>query len=244
MKHLLFILILLLTAFSCIHSPKKKANKQGVVYTESNELQFTFLVFDKQKVDSFFSRYEPFNPDNTHFKEDIKKLKTLKFQKGTSKESVLFNAHSETPTREDLEIAIDDLTESYYENRQDYFDVIIQYLFFYHCLPNGFQNKWPQTIEGDFKFNFTFFSLLREKSPVLDKLIYGEIGYWDKKLVPIFEEHIFNEITPENAQKIKVLIQEEKVFQDTRFKKDREKFSYLLDKAIRKEWRLILTDWN
>jgi hypothetical protein len=87
------------------------------------------------------------------------------------------------------------INATYDKNGEKYFHGRLDYLFFYKYLPEGFQNKWIQTISGNIGFNATFFPPLRDKSEIIDKMRYGEIGHWDNKLKPIFGEHIFNEIT-------------------------------------------------
>lgn len=236
----------MILTFSCTnHKTETKSEKnKSIKFSKSNELQFTFLVFDKTKVDSFFTRYKKFDSGNKYFADDINNLRNSTFSCNILGRLKSFEKHSPLPNSEDYEIAIDDLNRKYYESDDEYFEVCIQSLFFNQCLPNEIHDKWTQTIEGDFKFNYTFMFLLREKCKIIDQMIYGEIGYWDKKLEPIFYEHIYNEITPERAKKIKELLLKEPIFNDPHIRTDRDNFIFLLDQAINEKWRLILTDWN
>lgn len=244
MRVFLVSLILIIINSSCANSANNARNSNSHKLKQNKELQFTFLIFDKSKTDIFFSRYNQFDYTNKYFKEDISMLRKWKFSNNIQNGFKSFKNNTESPDYEDFEIALDELDEKYFENNKEYFEYVIQFVFFYECLPTEIQNKWTQTFEGDFKFDATFFSLLRQRCQIIDKMIYGEIGCWDKNLEPIFYEHIFNEITPERAIKIKALIEKDQAFDDLKFQLDRKNFIYLLDKTIDNEWRLILTDWN
>lgn len=213
-------------------------------FYDINQDQFTFLVFDKSKVDTFISRYEPLNYSNTIIKQDILLLRKHNFDDSISRDYSFFAKNSKKPDSSDFNLAMKVIQATYDKNGEKYFHGSLDYLFFNECLPEGFQNKWTQTISGDFRFNATFFAILRDKSEIVDKMIYGEIGHWDNKLKPIFGEHIFNEVTPDKAKQIKELIEKDKSFNDIRFRVDKDNFIYFLDKTINNEWRLILTDWN
>ena len=213
-------------------------------FYDINQDQFTFLVFDKSKVDTFISQYEPFNYSNTLIQQNILSLTKINFENSTAKDYSSFAKNSKLLDSSDYNLAMNVINATYDKNGEEYFHGSLDYLFFYKCLPEGFQNKWIQTISGDFRFNATFFALLRDKSEIIDKMIYGEIGHWDDKLKPIFGEHIFNEITSDQAKQIKQLILNDKSFDDSRFRMDRDTFIYFLDKTINNEWRLLLTDWN
>ncbi|UZR96777.1 hypothetical protein [Chondrinema litorale] len=227
--------------FSCGRSSMKT---NEIEFYDLNQNQFTFLVFDKSKVDTFISRYEPLNVSNTVIKQDIFSLSKINFDNSISKDYSSFAKNSKLLDSSDFNLAMNVIKATYDKSGEEYFHGSLNYLFFYKCLPVGFQNKWTQTISGDFRFNATFFAILRDKSEIIDKMIYGEIGHWDNKLKPIFGEHIFNEITLDKAKQIKELIVKDKSFDDVKFKTDRDNFIYFLDKTISGEWRLILTDWN
>lgn len=246
MKQILSLTLLVILTFSCTHhkTESELENDNSITFSKSNELQFTFLVFDKTKVATFFERYSQFNSNNKHFAEDISQLKKTIYSNDMYGRMKSFKQHSVLPNMEDFEIALDNLNRKYYESDDEYFECCIQYVFFNQCLPEEIHDKWTQTIEGDFKFNYTFMFLLREKCKVIDQMIYGEIGYWDKKLEPILYEHIYNEITPKRAKKIKELLLKDPVFNDIHIRTDRDNFIYLLDETINENWRLLLTDWN
>ena len=209
-----------------------------------NQDQFTFLVFDKVKVDTFMLKFNPLDYSNSVIKEEVLKLKALQFKSNNNQNDSSFQKSSEEPDTSDWNLAMDVIQGTYEQDGNELFGGSLQYLFFYKCLPTRFQNKWTQTISGDFQFNAMFFAALRDKSEIIDKMIYGEVVHVDEKLLPIFGEHIFNEITSDAAKQIKDLILSDKSFDDVRFKTDRDNFIYLLDKTISGEWRLILTDWN
>jgi hypothetical protein len=241
MRPLPYIMLIAVTMFSCGQSAMKT---NEIEFYDNNQDQFTFLVFDKSKVDAFVSRYETLDYSNTIIKQDILSLKNCNFDNSISSDYSSFTKNLKKPDTSDFNLAMSVIKATYDKNGEEYFHGSLDYLFFYHCLPNGLQNKWTQTISGDFRFNATFFAILRDKSEIVDKMIYGEIGHWDNKLKPIFGEHIFNEITPDKAKQIKELIEKDNSFNDLRFRVDRDNFIYFLDKTINNEWRLILTDWN
>ena len=227
--------------YSCGHTTMKT---NEIEFYDNNQDQFTFLVFDKSKVDTFMLRHEPLDYSSMTIKKDILSLTKLNFDSTISNDLSSFIKNSEAPNSSDYNLANNVIKATYDKNGEEYFHGSLNYLFFHECLPEGFKNKWTQTVSGDFRFNVTFFALLRDKSEIIDKMIYGEIGHWDKKLMPIFGEHIFNEITRDNAKQIKELIEKDESFNDERFKVDKDNFVYFLDKTINDEWRLILTDWN
>jgi len=221
MRSLLYIIILTITEFSCIQSSKKN---NEIEFYDINQDQFTFLVFDKSKVDTFISRYESLDYSNIIIKQDLLSLTKLNFDNSISSDYSSFAKNLKKPDSLDFNLAMNVIQATYDKNGEEYFHGSLNYLFFYECLPEGFQNKWIQTISGDFRFNATFFAILRDKSKIIDKMIYGEIGYWDDKLKPIFGEHIFNEITPAKAKQIKELIEKDKSFNEIRFRVDRDNF--------------------
>lgn len=241
MTHLPYIILIAILMISCGQSSMKT---NAIEFYDINQDQFTFLVFDKLKVDTFISRYEHWDYTNTRIKEDILSLTKLNFDNSISSHYSSFTKNSKQPDSSDFNLAMNVINATYDKKGEEYFYRSIDYLFFNKCLPDGFQNKWIQTITGDFCFNATFFSILRDKSEIIDKMIFGEIGYWDNKLKPFFGEHIYNEITPDQAKLIKELIEQDNIFNDIRFRVDRDNFIYFLEKTINHEWRLILTDWN
>ncbi len=215
-----------------------------IEFYDGNQDQFTFLVLDKSKVDTFMSRYEPLDFSNTLIKADLLTLINTDFDNSLSNNYASFAKNTKLPDASNIELAKNVIKATYEENGESYFSGSLEYLFFNKCLPEGFQNKWTQAFLGDFRFNATFFAILRDKCATIDQMIYGDTGYWDKKLDPIFGEFIFNEITPDKAKQIKELIEQEESFNDIRFSVDRDNFIYFLDKTINNEWRLILRDWN
>jgi hypothetical protein len=234
-------MLVAVTMFSCGQSTMKT---NEIEFYDNNQDQFTFLVFDKSKVDTFMSKYEPLKYSNPTIKQSLIKLTEVQFYDNTKTNFPSFINNSKTPDTSDFNLAMNVIKATYDKDGEKYFHGSLSYLFFYNCLPDRLQDKWTQTTLGDFRFNATFFSILRDKSEIIDKMIYGEMGYWDNKLKPIFGEHIFNELTSDQAKQIKQLILNDKSFDDNRFKTDRDNFIYFLDKTINNEWRLLLTDWN
>jgi hypothetical protein len=242
MKRLIYFIVISATIFSCQPSVKQAAILMDL--DETNQEQFTFLVFDKMKVDTFMSKFDPLNGSNSLIKEELLKLKARQFESTNNQVDRSFKTNTKEPDTSDWNIAMEVINAAYDKDGEKHFTSCLGYLFFYKCLPDRFQNKWTQTISGDFRFNVVFFALLRDKSQVIDKMIYSEMGYYDEKLQPVFGEHIFNEITSDRAKEIKEIILNDKSFDDIMFKTDRDNFIYFLDKTISGEWRLILTDWN
>jgi hypothetical protein len=241
MKFLLYLILLGIPFFSYGQTIIKT---DEVEYYDINQEQFTFLVFDKSKVDTFMSKFETLVFRNPTIKDELMKLTALKYNSTKRANFSSFNKNTKASDTSDFNLATNVIKTTYDNNGEKYFHGSLSYLFFYNCLPDCFQDKWTQTTLGDFRFNTTFFSLLRDKSEIIDNMIYGRIGYWDIKLKTIFGEHIFNEITQDKAKQIKDLIETDKSFNDIRFKQDRDNFIFFLDKTIKNEWRLILTDWN
>lgn len=234
-------MLIAVTMFSCGQSAIKR---NEIEFYDNNQDQFTFLVFDKSKVDTFMSKYEPLKFSNALIKQDLMILTKVKFSDNAKTSFSSFIKNSKTPDTSDFHLAMNVIKATYETKGEKNFKGSLDYLFFFNCLPDSFQAKWTQTTLGDFQFNATFFSILRDKSEIIDKLIYGDISNRDEKLTPIFKEHIFNEITSDQARLIKQLIINDKSFDDSRFRTDRDNFIYFLDKTMNNEWRLFLTDWN
>ncbi|MFN8438206.1 MAG: hypothetical protein U0V72_11280 [Cytophagales bacterium] len=248
MKIIIVQISLFITYISCGQMINKSLNEQ-IDYYPNNQIQFTFLVFNKVSVDSFIKTYEPLNFENTKINNVLQtSLTKLVFEPQANdsikKTLIDYKSNTQQPDTASFVLAQKIISATYDKNGQEYFSGSLSYLFFYECLPKEFKYKWHQTELGHFEFNATFFALLRDKCKKFDEFLYGERGYWDDKLKPLFGQYIFNEITPETAKAIKSTIVENKEFEDNRFKKDRENFVFFLDKTIANEWRMILIDWN
>ncbi len=241
MRHFFYIIPLLFAMLSCGQSSMKT---EEIEYIKDNQDQFTFLVFDKSQVDTFMSKYAPLNFGNNLLKQDILQLTKSNLNSNELNGDSSFSKNTNRPDSSDFNLAKTIIKATCERGEEDHFQECLNYLFFNKCLPKDFQNKWTQTFQGDFRFNASFFATLRDKCQVFDNLIYGEIGHWDEELMTIFNGHIFNEITPDIAQQIKELIEKDKSFDDIEFKKDRTYFIYFLEMTIKKEWRMILIDWN
>lgn len=219
--------------------------REKFYYTTQN--QFTFIVLNKNSVKEFFEKNKVLNSKNSELKKMI--LDSLFNQKEKyqtiSNETINFSKNTKKPNKDEYELSQEIIKATYFENEEKYFSGCLDYLFYYKCLPKEFQYKWTQTSLGHFEFNSTFFSILRDNSTELDKLIYGDIGNYDENLKKVFEEPlIFNEITPELAKNIKQTILSNEKFNDKRFEQDKLNFLLFLNKTIENKWRMILIDWN
>lgn len=241
MKPLFYLLFILISLGSCIQTASKN---EDTTFYNTHEDKFTFLVFDKAKVDTFLSKFEPLKYSNAALKQELILLSKIKLDTSSTAHINSFIKNTTSPDSSDYKLAIDVINATYNKDGEEYFQGSLNYLFFYNCLPTEFKIKWTQTWLGDFQFNSHFFEILRKKSEIIDKIIYGEISQHDSQLLPIFEGFIFNEINSEQAQQIKQLIENDKSFDDPRFKTDRDNFIYFLDKTSKNEWRLILKDCN
>lgn len=221
-------------------------NEQQVYYN-LNQTQFTFVVFDRSAVDSFFAKYKPLSLKNDTLKRALQaSLVDQHFNENKKAEIYVrqFSSNTEPLDTSSFNLAINVLKATMVEDGEEYFSGSLDYLFFYECLPQKFKYKWSQSTLGHFEFNASFFALLRDKSKELDDLIYGNEGYWAEDMKTRFKEHIFNEITPDMARKIKNTIMNDASFNDKRYATDRANFIEFLDRTISKEWRLLLIDWD
>ncbi len=236
------IIVIGLMSFGCKQNQASIQLDSRDYYT-NNEDSFGFLVFDRSLVDSFFKNYSPIKYKNDKLKNAVTKLLNLDTPILLTGKNT-FVKHSEEPEFSDYELATDVLEAINEKDGEKYFEACVNYLFFFDCLPNEFRYKWVQTQSGDFEFNATFFNYLRTQCALFDKIIYGQIGTWDKHVDSVFKHRIFNEITAENAVAIKGTILSDPIFNDLRFKADKENFISFLDKTAKKEWRLFLFDKN
>ena len=211
-------------------------------YYTNNEDKFGFLVFDKQKVDTFFRKYSPIQFKNAKLDSSLKALSESKMYNVTGE--IRFSKHTRSPNPSDYELASEVLKSTTKNDGERYFGGSLNYLFFYECLPDTFENKWAQTSLGDFEFNVTFFNRLRTKCKVFDDHIYGNAGYWDKNINTVFQAIIYNEITADKAKLIKDCISQDTAFSDKRLQPDKDNFIYFLDQVIDEKWRLLLIDKN
>ncbi|GGD32777.1 hypothetical protein GCM10011343_23550 [Flavobacterium orientale] len=219
---------------------------QNEAYYDTKQDQFTFIVLNKNSVDDFFKNNKELNFNNP----ELKKMIIDSLYNGTNNERINiknydFLKNTKEPNQYEYQLSQNVIKATYFENQEEYFTGSLDYFFYFKCLPKEFKYKWTQTSLGNFQFNSTFFSILRDNSPELDKIIYGDIGNYDENLKKIFQDPlIFNEITPENAKKMKQTILSNVKFNDKRFKQDKLNFLYFLNQTIEEKWRLILIDWN
>ncbi|QIG88635.1 hypothetical protein G6R40_02675 [Chryseobacterium sp. POL2] len=238
MKQFLIIISLFLLQ-NCI---KTKNTEIGNKYYDQNDLQFTFLVFDNQKIDIFLKNYQSFDFQNEKLKNDLKKLSQINpVSQDTLSKKYIHNTKKIEAT--DYALA-EEVIESTLNGNKEYWNAGLDYLFFKETLPEKFQQKWVQSHLGNFEFKISFLSLLREKNKIFDDLIYGNIYNNDKRLEQFNSEYITNEITPEIAQSLKYTLETDKNFQDVKFQNDKKIFIEFLDKTIQKEWKMFLLDWN
>ncbi len=210
-------------------------------YYTNNEDKFGFLVFDRMKADSFSKRYSPVQVENKKLDSSFKELTEKYYSFETNKR---YSKHTLSPDKSDYELAMAVLKAGNGKDDKVYFQGALDYLFFYECLPDEFRSKWVQTGLGDFEFNVTFFNRLRMECEVFDDHIYGNTGYWDEKLKAILQDHIYTEITADNAKLIKDCINQNTAFNDDRLQPDKDNFIHFLEQAINKKWRLFLIDKN
>ncbi|WP_205573382.1 hypothetical protein, partial [Flavisolibacter nicotianae] len=241
MRTLPFILLLTLAMVSCGQNQNFMEYASSDYYT-NNEDKFGFLVFDKEKVDTFFSEYSPPQFRNGKLDSCFKRLSESQSSVVTGE--MRFSKHTRSPNISDYDLAGKVLAATTKNDGEKYFGSSLHYLFFFECLPDTFQKKWVQTSLGDFEFNVTFFNRLRTKCKVFDDHIYGNTGYWDKNIKTVFRDEIFNEITADKAKLIKNCINQDSAFNDKRLQPDRDNFIHFLDQVIQKKWRLLLIDKN
>lgn len=236
------ILVFTASIFGCGQNQSFKEHASSKFYS-NNEDHFGFLVFDKAKIDTFFNVYLPIQLQNDKLKNAFTQLQ------GDDTNSLISNSldwssHTDQPKQSDYELAKNVFKAFNEKDDEKYFHESLTYLFFFDCLPDYFQNKWAQKRLGDFEFNVSFFNRLRTQCKVFDKIIYGEIGYWDKNIQFIFKHDIFNEINRENAEIIKKCIVQDTAFNDNRLKADKSNFLMFLEMVVQNKWRLFLIDKN
>ena len=242
--HIIFFIFL--TSCWNIKQPEINLEKE---YADSNQTQFTFLVFEKLAVDSFMKLYSPLLYDNEKLKKAIAdSLLIQRFDTGKIRMAeyniARFLSNTKKPDTSMFNLAMRVIRTTSQEEGKNYFSDNLGYFFFYNCLPVKFKHKWFQTTLGHFEFNAAFFALLRERSKELDSLIYGDIGCWNKDMLALFDGYIFNEITPEVAGKIKNTILQDDAFNNILFSQDKINLLEFLDKTIEGDWRLIMIDWD
>ena len=210
-------------------------------FFSNNEDKFGFLIFGKQKIDSFFKEYPTLDFNNAKIKNRLRKL----IVDDTIPKAINnFKSHTSEPTLSDFNLASNVIKAAISDSGHKYFDASVNYLFFYECLPDQFTNKWTQTRLGDFKFNVTFFNLMRTKCKIFDDHIYGNSGHWDDKIRKVFKADSFNEITSDKANEIKNCIVSETSFEDNRLLQDKTLFIAILDSVLEKKWRVLILDKN
>lgn len=212
-------------------------------YYPVNEDKFGFLVFDKKSIEAFNVQYSSLEKMDVKFIEAFKVLQNmaaLPIEKGTAN---TYANHTNAPGNSDAELAYKVLDAVSTSCEEKYFSPAFLYLFFYQCLPKEFQYKWMQKFLGDFKFNVTFFRLLRNNNEIFDRICCGE-GYWDSDISKIFGDWETNEIISENAKDLRTSILQSEVFNDSRLQIDKELFLGFLNNVIEGKWRLFFLDWN
>jgi hypothetical protein len=235
------VVILLLTVIITHCGPQEpKMEQKAAEYFTNNEDKFGFLVFENARVDSFIEKYSLPQPDKERLADSYKNLLHAGSSPTVDKK---FGNHSTPPEESDHSLAKQVLDAAAHDEEK-YFTAGLHYLFFYECLPPGFQYKWTQTYGGDFQFNVTFFRLLREKCKVFEDHLTNNIFHWDENMEAVFDQQQFNEITSANAALIKDCIVKDPAFSDKRLQADRDDFIFFLDAVIEKKWRLFVVDNN
>lgn len=238
----LLLTFLLIAFFTACRTRKNQHIVQQANYLTAKEDEFSFVVFDKAKLDTFFKKYNPIQANNNAIRKSFETM--AKEANSPISPDSLHIRNTRQPTTDDYALAIKILSSLKGKDNSQYFNDGVNYLLFYECLPAEFHQKWPQTQLGDYEVNATFFKLLRENCKAFNDIIYGNTGYWDKNLVANFQYEVFNEITPMTAEAIKACITGNKVFDDISFHQDKAMFISFLDKVIMGKWRMLLLDWN
>lgn len=240
----LLILLLLSVCTSC--SENKAANSPMNTepgYYSNNEDKFSFLVFDIEKVDSFFQKHNRLEPNSEELTNSFLQLTKTSEMSADSAAEKKYSKHTKKPDSSDSALAFE-LLKVAKSNSREYFFPNLLHLFFYECLPEEFKNKWVQDVSGDFEFNVTFFNLLRTQCKAFNEHIFGSQGYWDESIRKVFGEFVINEITAQKAKEIKACINKAEVFNDSRLQADKQHFLEFLDNVIAGKWRLFLYDKN
>ncbi|AXY78126.1 hypothetical protein D3H65_30845 [Paraflavitalea soli] len=211
-------------------------------YYPGNEDKFGFLVFDKERVDSFFRQYPELNFQSDKLQKAFKGLLRVdtNFRRGDDR----FTRHISPPASFDKQLAFELLEATVGQHKEEYFTGSLNYLFFYKCLPDTFKANWPQVQLGDLQFNVTFFNLLRVRCEAFEKQIVMDSVYWDENIKKVFGEETYNEFTVDKVQLISHCIRTDTAFADPRLQPDKDNFLYILDQVIARKWRLILMDNN
>jgi len=239
--HRIFIVCTYIIFITACKQHSKPTINTSAEYFSNNEDNFVFIVFDKDKVDTFFKEYLPIQSSTAKINSGFKQL--LLEKEVVHNDSDRYSRQTHIPTHNDYSLALKLLKEAAEKNNDKYFSGSLRYLFYYNCLPTEFNYKWCQLL-GGFNFNITFFRLLREKSKIFDGTIYGTAGYHDENIRKIFPDDIYNEITAAVALQIKKDINNSTAFNDLRFQQDKNNFVYFLDQVIRNKCRLFLFDYN
>lgn len=237
----LLTLLVVATVIGCTQNKSQQKNKKND-YLAHKEYEFAFVVFDKLKVDTFFTKYTPVRITNKTLRKSIDAIAQQPIINAYP--NVAFAKNTRQPTDDDYTLAANVLKAINGKDGDKYFSGAVGYLLFYECLPAEFHQKWVQVQLGDFKIDETFFKLLRKNCKLFDDLIYGNTGYWDKNLILVFEHEVFNEITPANAKTIKACITGNNIFNDVSFIRDKAMLISFLDNIILGKWRMLLLDWN
>lgn len=211
-------------------------------YYPGNEDKFGFLVFDKERVDTFFVHYPGLSFQDEKLQKAFKDLLRIdtNFKRGDDR----FTRHISPPVSFDKQLAMEVLQSTTKQHEEQYFTSSLNYLFFYKCLPDVFKANWPQVQLGDLQFNVTFFNLLRVRCEAFNNHIEMGAGYWDENIKKVFGEETYNEFTVDKVQLIRDCIKSDTAFADTRLQPDKDNFLFILDQVIARKWRLLLMDNN
>src|SRR5688572_20616345 len=123
----LYIIPIAVTLFSC-------GQRAMTTFYDNNQDQFTFLVFDRSRVDTFMSKYEPLNYKNTVIKQDLIRLTEVKSDDNKTNNNPSFIVNSKAPDTSDYNLAMNVIKATYGLEGEKYFDGSLNYLFFYNCL--------------------------------------------------------------------------------------------------------------
>ncbi|RPD43403.1 hypothetical protein [Paracnuella aquatica] len=202
-----------------------------------NQTQFTFLIFDRASVEKFSSDFTI---------DDLRELTLLAdFDSLKRKESSFSEYSDNTALIDSTNVSLaKSILSSVQSGDAKYAGAARSYFLFSKWLPEQFKYKWVQTEGGHFEFEANFFANLRDESSELDKLIYGEKGFWPKEWKALLDGHIYNELNKESAVRIKKTLAESDKLKGPQYHRDKEILLAFLDKVISGDWRMVLLDWG
>ena len=128
---------------SCEQSAVKT---REIEFYNINQDQFTFLVFEKYKVDSFILIYEPLIFSNKIIKHDLNNLVLDNFDNKSESNLQLYNKNSNVCNADDFKLAMDVIKATYEQEGKKYFSGSLAYLFFNNVYHTIFETNGPRQL--------------------------------------------------------------------------------------------------